>query len=459
MTNPALPLRRLGPSGVLFLILLPLLALLWARSASAEPAQPRKETTLDAAQRARIIDRLAAALNEQYVFPETAKKMEARLRERLKAGAYDRITRPQEFEDVVTGDMRAVSKDGHLSLLYTPVPLPTRGKDPQKEAAEREKLHRMRAEDNFGFERLEHLTGNVGYLDLRGFDDPAFAGETASAAMNFLANSDAVIIDLRQNHGGKPEMVQLISSYFFDEPTHLNDFFIREGNKTKQFWTSAHVAGKRMTDKDVYILTSHGTFSAGEEFCYDFQNLKRGTLVGETTGGGAHPVHAASLPDVPFAAAIPFGRAVNPITHTNWEGTGVKPDVAVPAAQALQTAHELALKKLLEKAQDAERKQALAWDLEQVRAQAQPVSLSPEVMKAYAGTYGAYAVTLENDALWLQLPNKPKLRLLPMTKDVLLPEGISFVRVRFDKDAAGKVTGLTSLFQDGSSEPALRTGN
>jgi CubicO group peptidase (beta-lactamase class C family) len=196
---------------------------------------------------------------------------------------------------------------------------------------------------NFGFEKIERLGGNVGYLDLRAFESPDSAAETAAAAMAFLANTDALIFDLRQNGGGDPAMVAFLCSYLFDQRTHLNDLYSRPDNRTEEFWTRDDVPGKRYGDKPVFVLTSSRTFSGAEEFSYNLKSLKRATIVGETTGGGAHPVNPRRL-GKDFLITVPFARAINPITKTNWEGTGVKPDVDVPAAQALKVAHLLAIR-------------------------------------------------------------------------------------------------------------------
>jgi hypothetical protein len=423
-------------------------------------AQPGRGEPVDAAARAKIVERVSAQLNEAYVFPDVAKKMEASLRQKLKAGAYDKLSRSDELAEALTRDLQAVSKDKHLSIHYSPPPPPGREPNAPPSPAELEEFRREMASVNFGFEKLERLTGNVGYLDLRGFMGAEIAGETAIAAMGFLAHSDAVIIDLRQNGGGSPSMVQLITSYFFEEPTHLNSFYIRKGDTTQQFWTSAHVAGKRMTDVPVYVLTSQRTFSAAEEFTYNLKNLKRATIVGETTGGGAHPVKGHYLADVHLLARIPFGRAVNPITGTNWEGTGVAPDIQVPAAKALETAHLDALKKLQATAKDDSRKQKLAWALQKVEALAKPVALSAEVLKSFAGSYGQRALVYENGSLWyVRRPGEPGLRAVPMSADTFMLEGIDFLRHRIEKDASGKVTGLTELYDDGRTNTLPRSGS
>ena len=301
--------------------------------------------TVDAAARSAVIDGALQALNDNYVFPEVAKKMDRSIQERQQRKEYDSIASARQFARMLTDNLQDVSHDKHLRVVYSaePVPPDRHESEPTPEEIERQRAFGARV--NFGFEKVERLIGNVGYLDLRGFHPPVFMGDTAAAAMNFLANSEAVIIDLRQNGGGDPAAVALISSYLFrPEPVHLNDLYWRPGNETHQWWTLPYVPGKRLAGKDVYVLTSRRTFSAAEEFTYNLKNLKRATIVGETTGGGAHPGGPRRINDH-FFVNVPSGRAINPVSKTNWEGTGVEPDVKVAAEQALKTAHLMALEK------------------------------------------------------------------------------------------------------------------
>jgi C-terminal processing protease CtpA/Prc len=206
-------------------------------------------------------------------------------------------------------------------------------------------MRRQMERTNCGFEKAERLAPNIGYLKFNMFANPEICGPTASAAMNLLGSVDALIIDLRENGGGDPKMVAYICSYLFDERTHLNDLYHRKENRTEEFWTTPDVPGKRLGSKPpVFVLTSRRTFSGGEEFTYNLKNLKRATIVGETTGGGAHPVSGHRIDDH-FTIGVPFARAINPISKTNWEGVGVEPDVKVAAADALETAKKLAVQK------------------------------------------------------------------------------------------------------------------
>ncbi|HEX2165122.1 MAG TPA: S41 family peptidase, partial [Thermoanaerobaculia bacterium] len=227
------------------------LALCLALALAALPAaaQPPEPPAIGAADRQAILDGVVAALHETYVFPEVAAKMDEHVRARLAAGAYDGLDRLPDFTARLTEDLRSISKDLHLGVGWAPEPAGERPDPAELEARFAAEARRS----NYCFEKVEHLAGNVGYLRLDCFADAALAGATAEAAMAFLAGSDALIFDLRQNGGGSPSMIQLLSSYLFAEPTHLNSFYIRRGDRTEQFWTQAHVDGRRMAEVPVYV--------------------------------------------------------------------------------------------------------------------------------------------------------------------------------------------------------------
>jgi C-terminal processing protease CtpA/Prc len=342
---------------LLTVVAAPLLVALLSGPATAQmPDAPDFQVSPE--ERARLLDESLKRLHEIYVFPDTAQKMADAVLARRAKGEYDGITSGRDLARKLTDDLVAVSHDRHLRVRAWANGAPETtdsGPPPAERAEEERRLRRI----NYGFEKVERLTGNVGYVEIRGFMPPGLAGETASAAMTLVANTDALIVDLRRNGGGEPAMIAYVLSYLFDEPTHLNDIHERVGDRTQQFWTMPHVPGLRFGgSKPVFVLTSDYTFSGGEEFAYNVKTQKRGMLIGETTGGGAHPVRPVKVTEH-FAIGVPFARAINPITGTNWEGTGVAPDIAVPASEALDVAHVMAVEKILETTGDPEQKQQL----------------------------------------------------------------------------------------------------
>jgi hypothetical protein len=341
------PTERRIQSLVIAILLLSMAGFVGRCPAQVMIKKDQPDFTITAEQRNEVIDGVLKQLTEAYIFPEKAKEMGQAIRARREKKEYDTMTSAKLLSETLTNQLQEISHDKHLRVVYSHDPLP---KPRRPGPEERKRMQGMAAKINYGFEKVERLEGNIGYLGLRGFMDAEEAGNTAAAAMTFLANTDALIIDLRQNGGGSPGMVALLCSYLFKDRQHLNDLAWRKegGERVEQWWTLPHVAGKRYLDKDVYILTSKRTFSAAEEFTYNLKALKRATVVGETTGGGAHPGGPRPINDH-FVIWVPSGRAINPVTQTNWEGTGVKPDVEVPADQALKTAHLAALKKQLAK--------------------------------------------------------------------------------------------------------------
>jgi hypothetical protein len=328
----------------------------------AQPEQP--DLTIDAATRTQVVDTILKRLNESYVFPDIAKKMEASIRERVAQKEYDQITSAKQFATTLTNDLQAISHDKHLRVRYSYEAVPERGPRQEPTAEEREQRKRDLTWMNHGFSKVERLRGNIGYLEFLNFMDEELGADTVAAAMNFVNGTDALIIDMRNNGGGNPAMVALVCSYLFGpEPVHLNDLYWREGNRTDEFWTRKEVAGKRYLNKDVYVLTSKRTFSGAEEFTYNLKNLKRATIIGETTGGGAHPGGGFRISEH-FGMFIPTGRAISPITKTNWEGTGVTPDINVPADQALLVARIMALKKSTPTIANPDRKAAMTEEIQ-----------------------------------------------------------------------------------------------
>jgi hypothetical protein len=298
-----------------------------------------------------IVTKALELLRANYVFPEQAGQAATAIEARLEAGEYDDLDEITLTERL-TRDLQEITGDRHLRVVFGGGPGPRRQRiaepeEPKDHEARRLAMRRMGRLDNFGIRQVERLDGNVGYLDVRRVAVPANAGPAIGAAMELVAGTYALIIDLRHNGGGAPEGVVFWCSYLLDErPTHLNDIFHADTGETRQFWALPYVPGTRYLDRPVFVLTSGRTFSGGEDFAYTLQALGRATVVGETTGGGAHPTRG-----FPISAAvhigIPFARSVNPVTGTNWQGTGVVPDVPADAEQAYDVAYARALEKVL----------------------------------------------------------------------------------------------------------------
>lgn len=421
--------------------------------ASAVLAQAPAPPPVDAAQRKQAVQSLSKLLNENYVFPDVAAKAGEFLQQQLASGAYDKAENAAALAHALTKDLLAVAKDRHLRVGVRP-PDEKPVVDDSPEARERQRREMRRT--NFGFEKVEILPGNIGYLDLRGFTTPQIAGETAVAAMTFLGNCDALIFDLRYNGGGEPSMIQLLSTYLFEEPTHLNDLYWRKGDKRDQFWTLPYAPGPNLAQVPVYVLTSSHTFSGAEEFANNLKVLKRATIVGEATGGGANP--GEGFPFNPFFRCfIPTGRAINPTTGTNWEGTGVEPDIKAPEADALAVAHLEALKALRAKAADAKDRAGYDWTIEALEATASPATFTAKELSSFAGAYGPRKVWIEDGHLVQQREGRSKLTLLPMAGTTFAAKGVDYIRFTFVKDEKGRVSKVVLTYDNGTRDENART--
>jgi retinol-binding protein 3 len=335
------------------------------------PIQP--DAAIDARTRDQVIENVLRRLKEGYIFPKIAADMDRAIRQRARQGAYDHIGSAQAFADTLTRDLRAVSRDLHLAVAYQGRGVQDEPLEAQPSANQRRAKDAFERRINYGLERVERLGGNVGYLEIRSFDvDAAAADSILAAAMTFLGNTDALIIDVRRNGGGEPAMVAAVCSYLLPPNLLINKFYWRPQNRWDEFRTGSTRGRHYGTTRPVYVLTSDQTFSGAEEFAYDIQTQRRGEVVGDTTGGGAHPGGMRRVTEQ-FGVWVPSGRAVNPVTGTNWEGTGVRPDVPVSADAALRTAHLRALERLLKAEKDPERRAWLQRVVEQV-GQAAPAS-------------------------------------------------------------------------------------
>jgi hypothetical protein len=428
--------------------------------ATAQSREPGN-AVLTAEHRTELINDVSEVLTDVYVFPDVAATMVKLINDKNKAGDYEQFETVSDFTGQITEDLQSISHDRHLHVSASEAPLRNdTGEQLTGEQMAERRLAEAKA-GNFGFKRLELLPGNIGYIDLRGFISAEIGGPTAVAAMNFLANSSALIFDLRRNGGGDPSMIQLLSSYLFAESEHLNSFYIRRSDSTEQFWTQASVQGPKMVDTPVYILTSRGTFSAAEEFTYNLKNMERATVVGETTGGGAHPVEFVSsdMGGGHYARiSIPFGRAINPITGTNWEGTGIAPHIETQAADALAVAQLDILDKLAESAGTENQKFEIEWARDELDFNLNPPAANTAGAAFYTGTYGPRKITLEDGKLFYQRGEGRRIQLHPMkTADRFHVGELDYFRLQFHRDESGKVVELSGLYNSGRVDTNRRS--
>ena len=408
---------------------------------------------IDAKTQAAVIDSITAALNETYVFADRAARMDSLLRANLASGAYRDLTDPADFMARLQEDVAKIYFDKHMGMGALPpgtvIPNPAEV-DPYASEEFRERMRRA----NYAFRKAEILPGNVGYVKFNQFVDTDLAGQTAAAAMAFVANADALIIDLRENGGGNASMIQLLAGYLFKDSVHLIDWYSRREDKTTQSWSNDWVPGRTMYDTPVYVLVSGRTGSAAEEFTFDLKNHKRATIVGETTGGAGNTVEFRVYNVGSFLAGLklPNAQALDPETNTGWEAVGVKPDIEVPADKALAAAHVDAIKKLEEKAKDEDEKAVLAWARAGIERELSPYAPSAKELKQYMGVYGPRKFFVEGSKLVYQREGRPKMIAVPMARDLFGFEGVEYFRVRFTRDASGAVDAAVGMYDDGRED-------
>ena len=318
--------------------------------------------TIDADTKAEVVNKVAEIMRDVFVFPEIGVEMSDFVIKKLADGEYDEFGEIKPFCKKLTSDLREICHDEHLFVFHSPAEAheveSDKGQLSEEDTAIQKQAYLTWYErQNYGFQKVEILQGNIGYLKLDVF--PLNAGaETCANAMGFLANVNAIIIDLRDNGGGEG-LVDFLSSYFFtSEQILLGSAKFRDASQNSESRTLPYVPGKRLPDIDLYILTSSRTFSAAEAFAYDLQQLKRAVIVGEKSKGGAHPVDVLIVKS-DILTQVPIGCSYNPITKTNWEGVGVMPDIVTSEEAALKTAQIIALEKVIGKLSDKDYKTEL----------------------------------------------------------------------------------------------------
>jgi hypothetical protein len=448
---PAAPVIKFSAVAA-FVILLGLLS--FAPAPRAQFARPGELPKIDAAARAAIVDSLTAAIDSVYVLEEPAKRIVAGLRKNLADGRYDGLTDPVAFAERLYRDAQAINHDGHFQIAAMPPADPEAAESRTEDPADAERFRRFERERNYAFKKLEIFPGGIGYLRFDQFAHGDEAFEAAAAAMNFLANSNAVILDLRNNGGGSASMIRFIAGYLFEEKEHLINWDIRAEKTTVQSYSADYVPGKRIIEQPVYILTSDHTFSAAEEFTFDLKNLGRATVVGDTTGGGGHTVEAYvfDFDSLRMGIRIPYGRAYNPKNNQGWEGVGVIPDIAVPEGQALDVARADALRKLIEAEKDEQIVAGYRWALTDLESRLKPIELSEKQMKQFVGGYGPRRISIEKGVLYYQREGRPRYEMVPMGEDLFRFADLDYFRLTVERDKSGKIVKLIGLYDSGRTD-------
>lgn len=413
------------------------------RTAPVAVAPAETPVLLTSLQRSAAVESIATKISERYVFPDRVPAVVAKMKQSLVSGRYD-TPNPNIFAALVTEDLRAASGDRHMYLNFAPAQFAaaSAGSGGGGDSPELRKLwERQARRDNNGLTDMRILPGNVRYLRITGFEwVEDQTGAAYDAAMRFLHDGDAVIIDLRDNGGGSHSAVRYLLSHFMDGD-QLDMTFLEAGQEPIQSRTLENLPAGRLKGKPLYILTNKRVGSAAEAFAYDVQQFHLGTLVGEGTAGAAN--NNEFWPVAPgFMLSCSHGRPVHPVSKSNWEGAGVKPDVASPAETALDTAHSLALATLLARpGSDPADRAAWAWARPAVEARLHPVTASPAQLRSLAGQYGDQKIVWRRGALHYLRRNG---QLAPMT---MLNQGGLFTVDGLDDQLHIRLAGTTMEIQ------------
>lgn len=390
--------------------------------------------------RAETIEDIRIALDENYIHRERIGDLQTGLAAYITQGTYEKVKTPSEFAAQLSNDLIDLSQDYHFSVFYQPDIASS--DDPQTSAVvdalfREDELAGLKR-SNFGFQSLEILEGNIGYVRFDSFPDPAHAFEIGAAAMRFVENTDAVIFDMRYNRGGHNQFGQFITSYFYEPSDHrmIHKYAYMDEGKliSGEYWTIPLLPGKRMPDVPVFVLTSTTTFSAGEWFAFELQKLGRATLIGQTTTGASHAVSRVPINSC-FWMQLPVGTGRDPIDNSDFEGVGVTPDINIDASRAKSLAHVLALKSLAEKA--PARQVEVDWFLPVLEARLNPADLDSRDLERFEGTYDGRQIRLQNGQLTYHWRERFQLTLRRLNENTFLVEGGNDFRFRFiEKDGA-----------------------
>jgi hypothetical protein len=400
--------------------------------------------------KAEVVNNLAISLVKNYVDLETATKMSEAVEKHLKDGDYDQITKPNDFAQKLTADLRAVKSDVHLSVRFdTELARNLADRSGVVSAERREQNLAQYRQQNFGFKKLEILSGNIAYLSIDqfyGFNDSS--KDVVNFAFSFLRNTDALIIDLRNNGGGSADTVKYVSSFLLPPNTQLSSFYERRTNKTETAYTYQPSVPVSFVGKPIYILVGRRSFSAAEGFAYDLQALHRATVIGEKTGGGAHAVGPNDISNG-FICLVPYAQAINPVTRTNWEGVGVTPDIRINVQGALDAAILNYYDFQIDHITEAKKLASIKWARDILKAKLHPIQLDTSILQTYVGNFGDRLVSVRQGDLIYKGKDGKESKLIALSEAVFKLEDNDLMKMEFVKGSSGKIDELKFIFADG----------
>jgi hypothetical protein len=415
--------------------------------------------------RAEMIDSVASIFASRYVYPEKGIQMDSLLKSNLSNGVYDGDSLLSDFTKSISDDLREFSQDLHIRVR--PIPK-NRFYATEDKGITSEQIY-LESLENFGWEKAEILPGAIGYIKVDAFEDTAYAGEAAEAALGFIANSQAVIIDLREHHGGEENMQQLVASYFFDKPTQISGLYWTYLDSLAEAWTHTDIRGASLAQKDIYILTSNQTASGAEAFAYNMKHQRNATIVGEKSAGAAHWSDWYEFPNLGMVVHVPVARPINPATNTSWEGTGVIPHIEISPEKALDTAYLEAVLAFEKKSDDKRIKRFLNWLVPTIQGRLNPISLDNDLASKFVGSY-LYAdgeiqctITYEDGILIYSSSKGKRDNLIPITENLFKlekeHEEYGEMRIGFILDGSGNVREFHFLDIIGIMDTRTRTND
>jgi hypothetical protein len=404
-----------------------------------------------------IVDKAFMLLKEHYIFPDKIAQMETAIRKKFSQGAYASFSSAETFLKTINADLETLSNDHHIDIFFDPVRVKQiqaeENNSEQKRSYAPEFIQRAKYE-NYMMRKAERLDGNIGYLKFQAFVDTALSGKTLDAAMNFLSNSNAIIIDLRQNGGGDAATVSYLLGYFLPDSTLIMQARNRNNEVRLSYIDADHKRIKFQKDIPLFILTGKRTASAAEAFAYTLQSYKRAVVIGDTTLGEANPGYLFAVNNDMYIM-IPAFENINPVTKTNWQSKGVYPDVPVNAESALLAAEMKAADFLSIHSSIPELKSMYRWMADGYSAELKPFTVQEEALKGLSGSYADQRhIMLANGSLFYYrgIDSNSRKRMIPMKDDLFAVEGVPYFRIRVIRNNKNEVIAMEGIYDDGQTD-------